>query len=143
MIDLVKHEARYLALLNRHMMKQLERELAPLELGPGNYLYLYRLYIQDGSKQQELADRIGVDKAAATRALSRLENKGFVSRRADEKDRRATRVFLTSKGRKLKPQLEQLAVEAMATLTTALETGERLELRRLLAKMAQPLVSDA
>ena len=140
MIDLAHHEARYLALLNRQLMKQLEKELTPLELGPGNYLYLYSLSILDGRKQQELADTIGVDKAAATRALCRLERGGFVRRESDPEDRRATRVYLTDKARQLRPQLEAAAAATTAILNGALDSNEQQELRRLLAKMAQPFM---
>lgn len=140
MIDLVHHEARYIALLNRQMMKLLETELAPLELGPGRYLYLFGLYIRDGRRQQELADTIGVDKAAATRAITRLEQNGYVRRRADEHDRRSMRVYLTPKGRRLQPQLEAAAKHCIDTMTCQLENNERAELRRLLGKMAGPLI---
>jgi DNA-binding MarR family transcriptional regulator len=139
MIDLVNHEARHLALLHRQMIKQLERELAPLHLGPGRYLYLFSLYIRDGRKQQELADVIGVDKAAATRALSRLEKNGYVRRQNDDRDGRAMRVYLTPRGRKLRPRLEAAAAASIETMTATLDPGERATLRRLLAKMALPL----
>jgi DNA-binding MarR family transcriptional regulator len=122
------------------MIKELERELAPLELGPGRYIYLFGLYIRDGRKQQELADTIGIDKAAVTRALSRLEESGYIRRKEDKEDRRAMRVYLTAKGRKLRPQLETAAVACIESLTLALDTDERLEMRRLLAKMALPFV---
>lgn len=139
MIDIANSEARYLALLHRQMMKQLERELAPLNIGPGRYLYLFSLYIRDGRRQQELADTIGVDKAAATRALSRLEECGYVRRSADKEDRRAVRVHLTARGRKLRPELEAAAIHCIENLTRELAGDERQELRRLLAKMALPL----
>jgi DNA-binding MarR family transcriptional regulator len=141
-IDLVHHEARYIAHLNRQMTKLLEAELAPLELGPGRYLYLFGLYIRDGRKQQELADTIGVDKAAATRAISRLEQNGYVRRRADPNDRRSMRVYLTTKGRRLQPQLEAAAKHCIDNMTSELDANERVELRRLLEKMASPLVRE-
>ncbi len=143
MIDIAHNEARHLALLHRQMMKELERELAPLELGPGRYLYLFGLYIRDGRKQQELADIIGIDKAAVTRALSRLEQAGYIVRRDDQEDRRATRVYLTPKGRNLQPQLEAAAIDCIETMTATLDTDERTELRRLLAKMTLPLLSGS
>lgn len=142
MIDLVHHEARYIAHLNRQMMRLLEAELAPLELGPGRYLYLFGLYVKDGRKQQELADTIGVDKAAATRAISRLEENGYVRRESDQNDRRSMRVYLTPKGRKLQPQLEAAAKHCIDSMTTALDNSERIELRRLLEKMAAPLIRE-
>lgn len=141
MMDIAHNEARHLALLHRQMMKELERELAPLELGPGRYLYLFGLYIRDGRKQQELADVIGIDKAAVTRALSRLEQSGYIVRKDDQEDRRAIRVYLTPKGRNLQPQLEAAAIDCIETMTSTLDTDERTELRRLLAKMTLPLLS--
>ena len=142
MIDLVHHEARYIAHLNRQMMRLLEAELAPLELGPGRYLYLFGLYVRDGRKQQELADTIGVDKAAATRAIARLEDNGYVRRESDKNDRRSMRVYLTPKGRELQPQLEAAAKHCIDTMTTELDSNERIELRRLLEKMAAPLIRE-
>jgi DNA-binding MarR family transcriptional regulator len=139
MIDLVHHEARYIALLNRQMMKLLEQELAPLDLGPGRYLYLFGLYVRDGRRQQELADTIGVDKAAATRSLLRLEKNGYVIRRGDDNDRRSMRVYLTPRGRKLRPQLELAAQHCIETMTRELDRAERKELHRLLAKMMAPI----
>ena len=142
MIDIANSEARYLALLHRHMMKSLEKELAQLELGPGRYLYLFGLYIRDGRKQQELADTIGIDKAAATRALARLEQSGYIRRESDREDRRATRVYLTAKGLKLRPELENAAIGCINRMTAPLEKDERKELHRILAKLALPLISE-
>ena len=142
MIDLVHHEARYIALLNRHMMRLLELELSPLELGPGRYLYLFALYVRDGRKQQDLADTIGVDKAAATRAIARLEENGYVRRRADRNDRRSTRVYLTPRGRNLRPRLESAATHCIETMTRNLDNRERLELGRLLAKITDAVTAE-
>ena len=142
-MDIAHSEGRHLSLLYRQMMKELERDLSPLELGPGRYLYLFGLYISDGRKQQDLADAIGVDKAAATRALSRLEIAGYIKRKNDPNDGRATRVFLTAKARKLRPQLEDAARSSIASMTRALDTDEQIELRRLLAKMTQGLISKS
>ena len=139
-MDIANNEARHLTLLYRQMMKELERELAPLELGPGRYLYLFGLYIRDGRRQQELADAIGIDKAAATRALCRLEENGLIRREKDNEDRRATRVYLTAKGKKMRPQLERALLGSVESLTSGLDREERGELRRLLAKMALPFL---
>ena len=56
MIDLANSEARHLALLHRQMIKLLDQELAPLDLGHGRYLYLFSLYLRGDRRQQELAD---------------------------------------------------------------------------------------
>ena len=142
MIDLENNEARYLFRLYWQVSRLLDRELSPLELGHGRYLYLLGLYIRDGRKQQELADIIGIDKAAVTRALARLERTGYVRRAPDGKDGRVTRVFLTARGRELRPTLEVAATAAIDRLTAPLSAGERDTLRSLLAKVAAPLIAD-
>ncbi|MFN9908655.1 MAG: MarR family transcriptional regulator, partial [bacterium] len=78
MIELADIEARHIALLRRRSLRMLERELTPMGLGPGRYLYLFALYIEDGRSQQALAVMVAADKAAATRALERLEADGYV-----------------------------------------------------------------
>ena len=72
--------------------------------------------------------------------MARLEESGYIRRKEDKEDRRAMRVYLTARGRKLRPQLETAAVACIESLTLALDTDERLEMRRLLAKMALPFV---
>lgn len=139
MIDLANNEARDLALIYRQMIRLLDRELAPLDLGHGRYLYLFSLYNFDGRKQQELADIIGTDKAACTRALSKLELAGMIKRQPDKKDRRAMRVYLTGKGRRLRPRLEAVLENSITSFTGTLNASERGQLRRLLAKLAAPL----
>lgn len=141
MIDLANSEARHLALLHRQMIKLLDQELAPLDLGHGRYLYLFSLYLRGDRRQQELADLVGADKAAAARALARLEAAGYVVRRPDAKDGRAVRVDLTPRGRALRPRLEQAAENSIQSFTAGLTDTEHNELRRLLAKMAAPLLS--
>lgn len=137
-MDLADNEARHLVRLYWTLTKLLDRELASLELGHGRYMYLFGLYIADGRRQQDLADIIGIDKAAVTRALARLEQSGYIRRVADEEDGRATRVFLTPRGRELRPTLEAVADRVIDTLTEPLDGAERRTLRRLLRRIATP-----
>jgi DNA-binding MarR family transcriptional regulator len=136
MIDLADNEARHIAILYRQLLKQLERELAPLGLGPGRYPYLFALYIEDGRSQQALADVVVADKAAAARALARLEADGYIRRAPDTADRRALRVYLTARSRRLRPVIERAAASTIAALTAALAEPERAQLRQLLRTLA-------
>ncbi|PLW69648.1 MarR family winged helix-turn-helix transcriptional regulator [Pseudohalioglobus lutimaris] len=140
MSDFAHSEARYLALVYRQLMRHLDEELAPADLGPGRYLYLYALQAKDGRRQQELADALGLDKAAVTRALARLEEDGFIRREADKEDGRATRVFLTSKGRAKQAFLEGAASNSLEKLLRPLTVVERERFGKLLAKIALPLL---
>jgi len=67
---------------------------------------LYQLNRQDGQTQTELADLLVMAKPPLGKIIDRLETDGWVERRADSTDRRAKRVFLTSKSQGLIDPLE-------------------------------------
>jgi DNA-binding MarR family transcriptional regulator len=80
-----------------------------------------------------IADMLRCDRSAVTWITDRLEERGYVERRADERDRRVKLLALTDEGRRVREQIRQrLAVppEALARLSRS----EQRELRDLLRK---------
>lgn len=51
--------------------------------------------MKDGITHDQLTEKIGVDKAATTRAIVKLEESGYVKRIQDTKDKRKYFIFLT------------------------------------------------
>lgn len=135
MIELADNEARHIAVLYRRMVKQIDRRLAPMGLGPGRYVYLFQLYLEDGRSQQALADSTSTDKAATARALLRLEADGYVRRVPDPGDRRVVRIFLTPRGKRQRGVLKRATADIIASLTEPLDIAERRQLRELLRKL--------
>jgi DNA-binding MarR family transcriptional regulator len=87
---------------------------AGLDITPDMYFILRYLWgEQDGSRQQELADKIGKDKASLTKLLDNLEKRNLVKRIADETDRRSKRIWLTVSGKKLKEKVYPLALSVV------------------------------
>ncbi len=87
---------------------------AGLDITPDMYFILRYLWgEQDGSRQQELADKTGKDKASLTKLLDNLEKRNLVKRTADETDRRSKRVWLTASGKKLKNKVYPLALSVV------------------------------
>lgn len=66
---------------------------------PGQPILLMRLTENDGMIQKELARKIGVKPATLTVMINRMAKSGLVERKADERDQRISRVYLTDKGR--------------------------------------------
>ena len=63
---------------------------------------LYILYAEGAPlRVPGLAEMLGVDAPTVTRKVQQLEREGLVTRQADEADRRATRIALTSAGRQV------------------------------------------
>ena len=93
---------RAVGIVHRHGMIYMDRELAPLGLGRGTFLFMVTLYFNDGMRQEEIAHELGIHKGTTARAISKLERLGYVQRQADPTDGRAYRVMLTDKARAVK-----------------------------------------
>lgn len=90
----------------------------------------------------DLARRLQVTTATITNRLDRLEQRGFVVRRADAQDRRAVRVALTDAGRVAVAETVRALNNAVLPLTDVL-TGDELDtldalLQKALAGLQKP-----
>lgn len=70
---------------------------ADYELTHVQVFVLNHLHKEDGLTQTELSARMDIGTVTVSGLVDRLEAKGYVERRPDENDRRAKRVWLTSK----------------------------------------------
>lgn len=72
---------------------------------------LYVLWQEDGLSVVELAKRTGLAKTTLTSMLERMDQKGFLERVSDSKDRRILRIFLAAKAQILREQYQQVSDE--------------------------------
>ena len=72
---------------------------------------LYVLWQEDGLPIIELSKRTGLAKTTLTSMLDRMDEKGFLERVVDNKDRRMIRVYLTSKAKVLNDQYNEVSSE--------------------------------
>jgi len=72
------------------------------------WIVLFRLRQNEGLSQVDLADVLELQPISLVRLLDRLVEHGLLERRHDPKDRRANRLFLTAKGRRLVDELDSL-----------------------------------
>ena len=67
--------------------------------------------VGDGSRQNVIAEAIGVDRAAMARSIDQLEELGLVERRMDPGDRRGRTLHLTRQGHSLAKDLGVIAAQ--------------------------------
>jgi len=82
-----------------------------------------------------LASFIGIDPAAITRHLTRLEKNGLLVREQSTTDRRSVNLRLTRKGSRLLPKLIADSKATNAKFLTGLRTTEKETLHELIQKM--------
>lgn len=78
-------------------------EFKDFQLSKGQYLYLIRISENPGIIPDKLAEMIKVDRTTAARAIKKLEEKGFIEKRADGENRKIRRLFVTAAGAELVP----------------------------------------
>jgi DNA-binding MarR family transcriptional regulator len=129
----ISHTIFRLARIHSQLAGRLLREAG---LHASQELMLMVLWDAGPQRQTELGAELGMDSAGTTRVVHRLEQAGFVRRRPDPDDGRATLVEVTAAGEALRAQvermwtqLEELTVADMspAEQRVALDTLLRLE----------------
>ena len=79
--------------------------MQPFGLTAAEQPFFMALLHREGLTQEQLTDRVGVDKSATARAVKSLEGKGLLTRVQDEDDRRCNRLYPTDTARQLYPQV--------------------------------------
>jgi DNA-binding MarR family transcriptional regulator len=110
-------------------------EVAPLGLTSVQAMVLNTLSDDDGVPAGRLGERIQLTSATLTGIIDRLENLGFVERRASKEDRRAVLVCLTGKGREVVGEIGTLLASANREFLAGLSAKEQRLLRGLLQKL--------
>ena len=130
----------WVRLLESHnmMLGEIRRRLADAATMP-RFDLLANLEREDGQTLAALSRRMLVTAGNLTGLVDRAERDGVVERRADPRDRRLSRVYLTSKGRELITGLLPVHADHIGELLGGLDGAERRELRRLLGKLRDSL----
>ena len=101
---------------------------------------LYVLWQEDGLPIIELAKRTGLAKTTLTSMLDRMDEKGFLERVTDNKDRRILRIFLTSKAKGLKAQYNKVSDEMNQIFYKDFAEEEIIAFEKALEKVLSNLV---
>ncbi len=106
-------------------------------------MLLVELAKRDGVTQKDLAKATSLKAPTISVALKKLEEEGYVSRKTDEHDLRATRVYLTKKGREIDERIRCTIRNEEARASRGIEAEEKETLIRLLLKIKSNLSDDS
>lgn len=126
----------------RMIQKKFAKELAPYNIGWGHFAILMAVYEEEGRSQDELALSRGFDKTMIAKSMVKLENEGLICRRSDPDDKRVKRLYITDKGRALRPDLQQIGVDICKMLLkdfNDMETAVVIEHMRKVAHNASEM----
>ncbi len=95
--------------VSRLLRRVYDRRVEPLGLTRAQWRVLVHVYRRAGVSQTALAQILEIEKPTLGRLVDRLEHKGWVERRIDDRDQRARRLVITEQARPLIDQMEELA----------------------------------
>ena len=123
-----------------HVMR-IRQLLQGLGLHPGHELLLMHLWDTGPQRQTDLAAEFDTDSASMTRTVQRLERAGFVRRRPDPVDGRATLVESTPAGMALRGRVERLWARLEADTVGDMPASQERQLLRGLHNLEANLLS--
>ncbi len=115
MSDIERNRALAFAIIDsaRAIRKSVNDESRPLGLTQAQCRVLIHVNRQPGINQKALADLLEVRPMSLTRQLDALEQAGLLERRADLRDRRAVRLYVTGAAEPLLQQIRSLGAQVM------------------------------
>lgn len=124
-----------LSLTARLLEHRFESRLKTLGLTRITWCILLAVEVEGLPNPSDIADFVGIDRTATSRALRQMETAGMIARGAGKSDGRTTTVSLTEKGRNLQTKAAPMARDNAQHWQDKLTTAETDELRRLMGKM--------
>lgn len=74
-------------------------EFKELALTKGQYIYLVRIYENEGIIPERLAEFVKIDRTTTSRAIKKLEENGFIEKRPDDSNKKIRRLYTTEIGK--------------------------------------------
>lgn len=129
--------AYHLSLAARVHERHLDEQLKTLGLTRTTWCILLAVGNEGHSQPSDIADFVGIDRTATSRALRHMEDQGLLARSSGTQDRRTRRVELTERGCRAITLATPFARENAHNLAQLLDPAEIDELKRLLSKLRQ------
>jgi DNA-binding MarR family transcriptional regulator len=121
----------------------LQRRLRAYGVPYGHWTFLRILWQTDGLTQRQLCKLAGVSEAAGVGALKGMEQSGWVLRKKLPENRKEVRVFLTSQGSALRPDIVDCAKEVNEIATEGVSAQDLAITRRTLLALIDNLEREA
>src|SRR6056297_2758399 len=132
-----KSIGKYLSISRRAHAKLLDKELRQYQISHAQLSLLMALYKHEGIYQQELCRLFNLNKAAVTRELKDLEQKNYIAKKIDQKDRRKFLIYLTKKAKNNKKGIISILDKIESRMRSGLSENEVNEFLTIIKKVCR------
>lgn len=117
-------------------------EFKEIDMTKGQYVYLVRICENPGIIPERLADVIKVDRSTLSRAIKKLELKGFIEKKPDDYNKKIKLLFPTEKGKAAAEFIQRENAYSTNVALQGLSEDEISKLQQLLEKMKLNIEAD-
>ncbi|KQZ99755.1 MarR family transcriptional regulator [Mesorhizobium sp. Root157] len=126
----------------RLMRKRFEARASGMGLSAAQWRLMVRVTKEEGVAQARLAELLEIEPISVSRLIDRMEEGGWIERRADASDRRVRTIFPTPKALKAYAQVKGLAGEVYEEALTGMSDDDRRALIKGLRGLVENLSDD-
>ena len=113
----------------------LKKKLIPYGLTNMQHLILEGLWYQEGATATELGKLLILDKATLSGIIDRLDDAGWIEKRADKNDKRVYRLYPSGKANDIKDELIAVRTKGNDLLLADFTMEEKIIFKRLLQSL--------
>ncbi|MGC9372270.1 MAG: MarR family winged helix-turn-helix transcriptional regulator [Thermovirgaceae bacterium] len=132
---------KWISIIHRNLCAYMNQSLPGSDIGYGPKRFLIEIALFPGLTQEEISERLLMDKTTTARAVKELEKKGYITRKRDPEDRRCRRLWPTEQGKAFAPRVIEARKRAQEALAEGFTEEERARLASLLKRLSENAAS--
>lgn len=127
--------------VTRHLRRHFDRRAIRLGLTRSQWRALKTIARKEGMSQAELAEQLEMEPIPVGRVIDRLQQAGFVERRADPADRRRWCLHLAARAHRVVDDMDVIALQLRAEALTGIARADVVLLVGLLERIKENLIA--
>jgi DNA-binding MarR family transcriptional regulator len=130
------HLGYWLRRVSNSVSSGFAQSLQAKQTSVAEWVLLRHLWDRAQASPGEMAEALTMTRGAISKIIDKLESKGWIKSKINAKDNREKRLSLSEAGRRVVPELAEIADQNDQKFFSCLDSEDRTALRRLLGKLA-------
>lgn len=115
------------------------KALQEMDVHPRQVPMLHLLGRKEGLSQREISSEMRIKPPTVAVSIKRMEKSGLITRKADDRDMRLSRIYLTEKGRELNENVEKMVEDSESAVFRGFSESEICLMKRFFKQMIENL----
>ena len=130
-----RHLFRQMGIISRQATMNMNHEASQYNLDNNLFLILIRIVEHEGLNQSQLSHMVKIDKTTLSRSLRKLEDKGFIKKKVNSKNKKFKELFPTTQALQIYDRLIGFETIYIQSVMKNLTSSELFQLEAILNKI--------